>query len=180
MLIDETGCLLSPLVRRSLAPCGQTPTLKQKAARREKVSVIAGLSLSPQRRQVGLYFCTLPNANVNHEKAADFLCELLRQLRGNVIAVWDCGPMHHGPALRELQARFPRLTLESLPPYAPELNPVEYLWSHLKYTKLVNLSPDDAWELDDHVTENLCDIKLEHQRLRGFYKLSPLNTTLLF
>jgi hypothetical protein len=51
VLIDESGFLLSPLVRRTLAPRGQTPVLKTWGGHRERVSAIAALTISPRRRQ---------------------------------------------------------------------------------------------------------------------------------
>src|SRR5207253_4225437 len=46
---DESGLLLNPLVRRTLAPKGKTPTLIVRGRHRQKVSLIAGLTLSPRR-----------------------------------------------------------------------------------------------------------------------------------
>ena len=60
VLIDESGFLLSPLVRRTLAPRGQTPVLKTWGGHRERVSATAALTISPRRRRLGLYFCTYP------------------------------------------------------------------------------------------------------------------------
>jgi transposase len=45
------------------------------------------------------------------------------------------------------------LQVEWLPPYAPELNPVEYLWSHLNATYLANFAPDDLVQLEVQVRE---------------------------
>ena len=73
VLIDESGFLLAPLVRRTLAPRGQTPLLKTWGGHRERVSAIAALTISPRRRGLGLYFCTYPRCFVNQERAADFL-----------------------------------------------------------------------------------------------------------
>ncbi|MBY0585641.1 transposase [bacterium] len=61
-----------------------------------------------------------------------FLGHLLRHLRGNVIVVWDRGSHHRAKVVRDLLAKHPRFTIDYLFPYAPELNPVEYLWSPLK------------------------------------------------
>jgi transposase len=173
VLIDETGCLLAPLVVRTLAPRGQTPIL-QHTAKREKVSIIAGVSLSPKRSRFGLYFQTLPNQSIKNGETATFLRDLLGHLRGRVIVIWDNGPNHKGPAIRELLKRYPRLTLERLPPYAPELNPVEYLWSHLKKTKLVNLAAQDARELDDLAMENLDDVRHRPNLLKSFFAATHL------
>ena len=59
-LIDESGLLMAPLVRRTWAPRGQTPDLDQ-CGTRQKVSVAATLWLSPRRERLGLYFQTLPD-----------------------------------------------------------------------------------------------------------------------
>lgn len=174
MLIDESGILLNPLVRRTLAPRGQTPILRVPGGRRKKVSVIAGLSLSPRAHQLGLYFRTYPDAYINAAATANFLRELLRHLRGKVIVVWDNGPNHKGDPIRAVRAAYPRLDIEWLPPYAPELNPVEHLWTHLKHQQLVNFTPPDTPTLDDAVTEKLIDAKFDADRLRGFYAATPL------
>jgi transposase len=174
VLIDESGVLLTPLVRRTLAPRGETPILPVKGGRREKVSVIAGLSLSPVAQRLGLYFRTFPNAYVTTPDTADFLRDLLRHLRGRVIVVWDRGPIHRGAPIREVLAAHPRLSLENLPAYAPELNPVEHLWGHIKYGRLANLTAPDAAALDDIVGECLIDAKFDSNRLRSLYAATPL------
>ena len=173
MLIDETGVLLNPLVRRTLAPCGDTPTLPTTSSH-QKISVIAGLSLSPISHQLGLYFQTVPNSYINNFGAADFVRDLLRHLRGHVIVVWDNGPMHKGDPIRQLLADYPRLTLANLPPYAPELNPVEQLWNHLKYGQLANYVPPDLQQLGDRVIEILVEAKFDPERLQSCYNHTPL------
>ena len=65
--------MLSPLVRRTLAPKGQTPRLLVRGRHREKVSVIAALTLSPKRGRRGLYFRTIPNGSFNGAGIAAFL-----------------------------------------------------------------------------------------------------------
>ena len=172
--IDESGFLLSPLVRRTLAPRGQTPVLKTWGGHRERVSATAALTISPRRRRLGLYFSTYPKAFVNQELAADFLRGLLRRLRGPVIVVWDGGPMHKGDAIRAVLRDFPRLSLERLPPYTPELNPVEYLWNHLKYGILSNFVPNDVLHLNGVLKQRLRRARTSPPRLRSFFKQSGL------
>jgi putative transposase len=174
VLIDETGLLLNPLVRRTLAPCGETPTLPVTAGKRQKVSVIAGLSLSPVNHSLGLYFRTVADGYINNDGAADFVRELLRHLRGNVIVVWDNGPMHKGDPIRQLLADYPRLSIAHLPPYAPDLNPVEQLWNHLKYGQLANYVPQHLQQLDDRVVEILVDAKFDPARLQSCFNNTPL------
>lgn len=173
-MIDESGFLMSPLVRRTLAPEGQTPILKTKGAHRERVSVTAALTISPRRQRRGLYWRTFPGDFVNATRTAAFLRGLLRHLRGRVIVVWDGGPMHKGELIRQVLHDYPRLTLEKLPPYAPELNPVEYLWSHLKYSELPNFVPATVVHLNDAVRDRLAKTTCASTRLRGFFDHSPL------
>lgn len=173
-MIDESGLLLAPLVRRSLAPAGQTPVLRQRARHRDKVSLTAALCLSPRRQRLSLRFRTFPKAYVNNVRTAEFLRELLRDLKGQVIVLWDRGNMHRGEPIRKLQERFPRLQLEWLPPYAPELNPIEQLWNHLKYAKLANFAPEDARELDQVARKYLHRIKRSPTRLQSFIDAADL------
>jgi transposase len=156
---------MSPLVRRTLAPRGRTPILRPRAKQREKVSIAAALSISPLRRRLALYWQTYPRSFVNAERSAQFLRGLLRRLRGAVVVVWDGGPMHKGEPIAQVLADFPRLSLERLPPYAPELNPVEYLWNHLKYGQLANFVPDNVFDLDAVLRQHLAQVTL---RTLGF------------
>jgi transposase len=177
ILIDESGLLLAPLVRRTLAPAGQTPVLKQKASHRDKVSLSAALCLSPRRRKLALRFRTYPKEYVNSERSAAFLRSVLRQVRGRVIVLWDRGNMHRGAPIRALLERFPRLELQWLPPYAPELNPVEQLWNHLKYHCLANFAAADVRELDQVARKRLHDVKRRPTRLRTFFAAASLPLT---
>lgn len=174
VLIDESGLLLAPLVRRTLAPAGQTPVLEQKASHRDKVSLTAALCISPRKGRLSLQFRTYLKAYVNNERTAEFLRGLLRQLRGRVIVVWDRGNMHKGPPIRKLLEDYPRLELRSLPPYAPELNPVEQLWQHLKWVRFVNFAPLDVRQLDQAVRRHLHRTKRRPRRLRTFFNAADL------
>lgn len=169
VLIDEAGLLLAPLLRRSQAPRGRPMILKQRGRHRDKVSLIAALTLSPLRERLGMYFRSYPLSYVTKVEAADFLRELLRHLRGEVIVVWDGGTSHKGEPIRDLLKQHPRLSLERLPAYAPDLNPVEMLWEHLKYAELVNFAAQDAWQLNEEAHEVLGRVQQDSQRLRSFW-----------
>lgn len=165
---------MAPLVRRSLAPAGQTPVLEHKASHREKVSLIAGLCLTPTLRRVTLRFRTYPKQYVTGERAASFLRGLLRQLPGRVIVVWDNVALHRGPAVRKLLAQTRRLELRALPPYAPQLNPVEQLWQHLKWNRLANFAPVDVRQLHALALRQLHSIARDPPRLRSFLQAADL------
>jgi transposase len=174
VLIDESGLLLNPLVRRSWALKGQTPVIGGDGGHRKKVSVIGAVSVSPTARHLGLYFATLPDGFFTAEEVVKFLRDLLRHLRGKVIVVWDRGPNHKGPVVREFLRRNRRLRLELLPPYAPELNPVEQVWGWLKFGQLANFVPDGLADLDDEIIERLIELKFDHGLLRNLWEASDL------
>ena len=174
MLIDETGLFLNPLVRRTWAVIGRTPVLEADGGHRDKVSVIAGVSVSPAARRLGLYFTTAPNGYFTADRVVGFLQDLLRHLRGKVVVVWDRGGNHRGPEVRKFLRRTKRLTLEMLPAWAPDLNPVEAVWSWLKYGELANFVPDGIDPLDDEIADRLIELKFDPDLLRSLWERSEL------
>lgn len=174
MLIDETGLFLNPLVKRSWAKIGHTPVLAVDGGHRDKVSVIAGLSVSPTSHRLGFYLATEPDGFFTADKVIEFLQDLLKHLRGQVVVVWDRGGNHKGPLMRKFLSRNRRLTLEMLPPWAPELNPVEPVWSWLKNGELANYVPDDIEMLDDEILDRLIGLKFDPELLRALWNRSDL------
>lgn len=73
-----------------------------------------------------------------------FLRDVLRHFGGRVIVVWD-GWTVHGAALRRVASS--RLEAVTLPPYTPELNPVEQLWGRVKWSDLANAAFTDSTAL---------------------------------
>lgn len=174
VFIDETGFLLAPLVRRTWAPVGQTPVLRQRTRHHRKVSGIGAITISPQRRRLGYYLHLHRDGSIGQEQVIAFLRDLLRHLRGDVVVVWDNLSAHRGRKVREYQARTPRLHLEYLPPYAPDLNPLEYSWSHTKMNGLANYCPANVDELHEAVTGATECIPDEQELLRGFLRATRL------
>ena len=174
MLIDETGLFLNPVVRRSWAVIGRTPVIDADGGHRGKVSVIGGVSVSPTARRLGLYFATAPGGYFAAGEVVEFLRDLLKYLRGKVVVVWDRGNNHKGPVVRKFLARNRRLRLEMLPAWAPELNPVEAVWSWLKYGELANFVPAGIGPLDDEVIDRLIELKFDPDLLRSLWERSDL------
>lgn len=124
---------------------------------------------------MGFVFETLPDAYYNSERTTAFLEVLMRQIRERVIVVWDGGNMHKGDPIRAALGRYgPRLHLERLPPYAPKLNPVEQVWSWLKYSRLCNYAPPNATELDHAIEAGLSDITDDQDFLLNLWHRSDL------
>ena len=134
---------------KTWAPRGCTPFQRHRQGRRDKISVISGISLSPKRHRLGLYYLLFFD-NIAQEEVCVFLRELLRHLRGPVIVLLDNSSTHQGQPLERLLRKHPRLSIEHFPSYAPELNPDEGIWSLAK-RKLANSRPDDVDALMEDV-----------------------------
>lgn len=165
-----------PSVRRTWAPCGQTPRLVHRYAR-DKLSAISAVTVSPVRQHLGLY-CHFHFTNLTQFEVAAFLRLLLRQLRGPIILLWDGGPIHHGPAIARVLARHPRLMVERFPAYAPELNPDEQVWNHFK-TQLANGCPLSVDQLLDDLSHLARRARRCSRLLRSFVLESDLPPFLL-
>lgn len=169
---DESGFQLIPNLARTWAPQGQTPIHHHRQGKREKISVISGISVSPKRHHLALYYLLFLD-NIGQEEVCCFLQELLRQVPGPVIVLLDNSSTHQGKPLQNLLHRHPRLHLEHFPSYAPELNPDEGVWSLAK-RELANSCPHDAEELMDDVIGSINGIRTSPEKLRGCVVQSDL------
>jgi transposase len=124
--------------------------------RRDKVSVISGIFVSPRRQRLCF-----------------FLRELLRHVRGPVIVPLDTSSTHQGQPLRQLLQQHPRLHIEHFSSYAPELNPDEGVWSLAKRA-LANSCPNDLEELVEDVIQSINGIRNSTHKLRGCIVQSEL------
>ncbi len=166
---------MAPLVRRSWAPKGQPPVIRQKANHREKVSVAAALWLTPLRDRLGLSFQTIVDGYFNNEAVAGFLGDVMGELGGPAVVAWDGGTMHKGHPINELVEQSKgRLALERLPGHAPELMPPEQLWTWLKYSRLCNFAPGSAHQLNGRVLRELDAVRDDQELLRSFFHASAL------
>lgn len=165
---------MHPTVRRTWAPRGRTPRLRQRTRSYRKLSAIGGVSISPARRRLGWYLQFHPNLAIRHEQVIAFLRHVLRHLRGAVIVVWDRLGAHRGAAVRDFIERRPRLAIELLPAYAPELNPEEYGWAYLKGHALANYCPDHLDDLHQAVLVATDSARTRQALLRSFVHASGL------
>ncbi|MGH3803211.1 MAG: transposase [Pseudonocardiaceae bacterium] len=122
-----------PFVARTYAPGGQTPVLRAPLTRDHR-SVISGLTAA------GEVFTHIQAEAFTGETIVAFLRQLLRQVPGTLLVVWDGATIHRCQAVQDFLARgaAARLHLERLPGYAPELNPDEGVWNLLKRLELKN------------------------------------------
>ena len=170
LFLDETGLMLQPLVRRTWGPRGRRPVMIC-WDRRGRLSVIGGLTLSVRRRHVGLYF-KVHRQNIRTDEVEAFIRQVRRQVRRPLIVVMDRLAAHRSAARR--LADDERFEVRWLPPYAPDLNPVEPGWSHTKYGQLANYVPDDLLDLEIEAELALARTQDDQKLLRSFFKAARL------
>jgi transposase len=171
VFVDESGFLLIPTVRRTWGVVGQTPIIRH-VYRHDRISAISGIAVSPRRCHCALY-CQLYEDNIQGEEVAAFLRHLLQQIAGHLFVLLDNGAIHRGEPVQELLARTTRLHLVAFPSYAPELNPDEGVWNHLK-RRLANGRPDTQAALMDVLAEETCALAGSQTLLRGCITHSEL------
>jgi len=163
--------MLTGTVARTWAPRGETPATHCWFGH-DRVSTISGLTVSPRRRHVGLYW-KLHDSNVRGKQVREFLRHLLRHLRGRVVAILDGNSTHKGAETREFLRSHPRLRIEYLPGYAPELNPDEGVWNQAK-KGLAGGRPRDMGDLRRNVGSQLRRLRRSQARLRACFHASDL------
>jgi transposase len=131
VFVDQSGFYLLPTVVRTYAPVGQTPVLHEQLTR-DHLSVMSGITLE------GKLLMIEQDRAFKGPDAVRFLEHALRQIPGKLLVIWDGSPIHRGQAVGDFLASgaASRLQLELLPGYAPESNPDEANWKHLKYVEL--------------------------------------------
>jgi transposase len=179
IFLDEAGFMLTPTVRRTLAPKGKTPILKA-LQRHDRISTISCVTLSPNQELPELYFELLPaGLNVTAEDIVAFLKQLQEELPGAWTVIRDRHNIHSKARLvKTWLAGQKDVVLEDLPAYAPALNPDEMVWSWLKYGRLANLSPSDVRELRDHLLTELEWAAFDGELLASFYNHAHLGVQL--
>jgi transposase len=173
VFLDESGFMLTPTVRRTWAPRGSKPVLKC-WDRRDRLSAISCVTVSPKASRLNLYFQVLPH-NVHGDDIVAFLRDLKRQLRRPMTLLWDRSQVHSKSRLvRAFLADHPEIAVEDLPAYAPELNPDELVWNWSKYGRLANLAAEDTDQLADHIIDELVHLREHPHLLASFLEKTKL------
>lgn len=145
MLEDESGfSLVSPL-KRSWAPRGHTPTLRTSLAHHQRLNLLGALLVNPDGRKIKLATRSYRHS-LRGEQVIVFLEQLLQMIPGEIVLVWDNHPIHRRCLVQKFIAQHPRLHVYHFPICAPELNPVEFVWTQVsEYT--ANFAPHNMTEL---------------------------------
>src|SRR5512135_2646991 len=142
---DESGFYLLPGVVKTYAPRARTPILDEWQTR-DHLSVMG--AVTPR----GKVYSLVRPRSLNGLDTIEFLLHLGRMVGGRVLVVWDGSPIHRRAEVVEfVEETRGGVQVERLPAYAPDLNPVEWMWRHLKEVELANMACLDLdqlhWEL---------------------------------
>ena len=176
---DESGQGLRPPRGRTWGRRGRTPVVTVTGSHDTRVSLAALIAVRPGRRP-RLIYRTHRARRADKRKGfsetdyARFLDAAHQQLDGPVVLVWDGLNTHTSRAMRELIAARTWLTVFQLPPYAPELNPVEPVWSNLKRS-LANLTKHNINQLTALVKTRLRQMQYRPALLDGFLAKTTLD-----
>ena len=120
------------------------------------------------------YFRLFPGS-IRSPQVVEFLKHPLRHISGKVLVIWDGLRSHRSRMVSEfVRSTNYRLTIEFLPAYAPELNPVEYLWGYWKQHELPNFCPKNFFELSHHARKALCRMRRRPTLVTAFWKQAEL------
>jgi len=135
----------------------------------KKLSALAGVPFW------NFYFRLFEGA-IKGPQVITFLQHLLPHLPGRLWIVWDAIAIHRSRLVKDfLATEEDRLRVERLPAYAPELNPVEYLWGYWKQQELPNLCARDLWHLSTPAAQALRRIRRRKSSLVvAFWKQAEL------
>jgi transposase len=167
VFIDESGLSEKCPVTRTWGLRGHTPVIQQSFTWKQ-MSAIAGLSWWR------FYFRFVDGA-VKSEQIIEFLAALKRQIRHKLLIVWDGVGAHKSRRVRDwLEQQNGRIAITFLPPYAPELNPVEAIWAYLKKHEIANLCPTHLAEVSEFARRRLKSMQRRPKLIRAFWQQAEL------
>jgi len=167
VFIDESGLSEKCPVTKTWAPKGQTPVIQQSFTWKQ-MSAIAGLSWWR------FYFHFFDGA-IRNEQVIEFLGALKRQIHHKLLVIWDGVATHRSRLVRALlEQQDGHIAVAALPPYAPELNPVEAILAYLKKHEIANLGPTTIGEVSDFARRRLKCRQRRPRLIRAFWKQAEL------
>lgn len=170
---DEAGVTGRPPKGRTWGRRGVTPTVRVSGRSRGRLSVAGLLCFRPGlparpcyrlRRHTGRKGERRSMSETDYIRLLDGAHRLLM---APLIVVWDRLNTHVSKTMKALVTEREWLTVVLLPGYAPDLNPVEGLWAHIKRS-LVNLAARALSELEALLRRRLKSLQYRHGVLSGF------------
>lgn len=166
--LDEAGFSSEPNLGRTYGLKGQTPVVKT-TGQRQKVSAISAGNAR------GGFWSQVYTGMLNAGRFVGFLKAFRRGGRGKVFLVVDGHPSHRAKVVAAYVAACRgQLELHFLPPYAPDLNPDEFVWQHAKTNGVARKPLKQNESLQERVEGDLSAIKANPKRVRSFFGASSV------
>ena len=161
--LAEAGFDSEPRLGRTYGLKGQTPVVPP-TGQRQKINAISALTAS------GAFGCQMYSERLNGQLLVHFLRAFLRGRSGRVYLIVDGHPAHKAQLVKDLiQELAGKLEIHFLPPYAPDLNPDEFVWGYMK-TNGVSKKPLRKNEsLKERVQSDLNTLKGNRKLVRSFF-----------
>jgi len=167
VFVDESGLSERPTRVKTWAPKGQTPVL-QYSFNWKQLSLIAGVSFWR------FYFRFFDGA-IKGPQIVEYLKALKATIRSKLLIIWDGLPAHRSRVVREyIESLHGHIQLERLPAYAPELNPVEYLFGYAKQRELGNLCLKTIDEVRRYASRRLKAMQRKPRLVVAFWQQAEL------
>lgn len=168
---DESGFYLLPTVVRTYGPQGKTPVLPHRAGR-DHLSIMGAVTLE------GKIYTLVRHKTLHDVHSIRFLQHLRLLAARPLLVIWDGSPIHRSGDVRAFLEGMgeKEIALEVLPSYAPDLNPVEWLWKQLKYVELRNKACLDLEELHMEFHLAVGRIRQRPALVASFFKGAGLAT----
>lgn len=168
VFIDESGFYLLPGVVKTYAPRGVTPILREWQTR-DHLSVMGAVTTE------GKVYSLVRQESLNGLHTVAFLIHLHRVAASRLLGIWDNSPIHRRTEVEEHLARTDgAVRMEFLPAYAPDLNPVEGLWNHLKNVEMRNMVCLDLEQLHMEFHLALGRVRPKTGLVQSFFKAALL------
>lgn len=167
VFVDESGLSERPCRARTWAPRGETPVLQYRFSWKQ-LAVIAGIS------RWRFYFRLFPGT-IRSPQIVEFLRALAATIGRKLLIVWDGLQAHRSKLVRGyIDSQSGAIAIERLPAYAPELNPVEYIWGYLKHHAMPNYCAADLGDVADRARRNLRSMQRRPTLVRAFWQQAEL------
>jgi transposase len=162
--LDETGVRSDSALQRTWGARGKTPTVET-SGQRQRVNAISAVNAS------GAFWYDVYTGNFNATLFIEKLKAFMRHRRRGVFLVLDGHPAHRAKIVAEyVQSLKGQLELHFLPGYAPDLNPDEFVWNHLRQNGVTKKPLMQNEQLKARVEEDLECIKRSPRLVRSFFR----------
>src|SRR5437867_81763 len=162
--LDDAGVRSDQVLGRTWGLRGQTPEVPT-SGRRQSVNAISAVNAR------GAFWYEIYSERLNATRFDELLRHFMRRRRSKVFLVLDGHPAHIAKVVAQyVQSLEGRLELHFLPGYAPELNPDEFVWNHLKRQGVSKKPLRQDESLRSRVLSDLDRIQSSPALVRSFFR----------